>query len=104
MIFFLVPAARGGIAPGKRADNVGKFEGDRLERLDIPRVIVGWDKDWLEVVPCSLTFWEKLSLEPYSRAKHVSYIAFIPKSVDHHLQASHFFQELSVFYEVCSKA
>jgi mediator of RNA polymerase II transcription subunit 13 len=71
-----------------------------LEPLKTPRIIVGWDNDWLEATPCSLRFWEKLSLEPYARPKHISYVAFVPQSKDHHLQAACFFRELSAYYEV----
>jgi hypothetical protein len=82
---------------------IGDLRNSQLEKLPTPRVIVGWDGDWLEATPCCLAFWEKLSLEPYARPKHVSYVALIPGAKNTRFQASRFFRELSAFYGVSGR-
>uniref|UniRef100_A0A7S1XCG5 Mediator of RNA polymerase II transcription subunit 13 n=1 Tax=Compsopogon caeruleus TaxID=31354 RepID=A0A7S1XCG5_9RHOD len=68
--------------------------------LEVGRVCVGLDGDWLEASPQILPLWEKVGLEPYSGRKHVSYIVLAPKILA--TAAAVFFRDLGTMYEECS--
>ncbi|ORZ24883.1 mediator complex subunit 13 C-terminal-domain-containing protein [Lobosporangium transversale] len=50
-----------------------------LVQLQPPDIVVGHNEEWLEAAPTILRFWEKLSLEPYSAKKNISYFVVYPE-------------------------
>ena len=74
---------------------------DRCEPQPIPSIVAGFDRDWVAIAPLAIPHWDRLLLEPYSRARDVAYIVVAP-DVDYVLQRTkHFFRELSSTYEMC---
>ncbi|KAF9351990.1 mediator of RNA polymerase II transcription subunit 13 [Mortierella sp. AD094] len=70
-----------------------------LLQLQPPDIVVGHNEEWLEASPTILRFWEKLSLEPYSSKKNISYFVVFPDGADLENSVSKFWRELSVVYE-----
>ncbi|KAG0011890.1 mediator of RNA polymerase II transcription subunit 13 [Entomortierella chlamydospora] len=70
-----------------------------LLQLQPPDIVVGHNEEWLEASPTILRFWEKLSLEPYSSKKNISYFVVFPEGADLESSVSKFWRELSVVFE-----
>ncbi|KAI1320110.1 mediator of RNA polymerase II transcription subunit 13 [Mortierella claussenii] len=70
-----------------------------LVQLPPPDIVVGHNEEWLEAAPTILRFWEKLSLEPYSSKKNISYFIVYPKGADMESAVNKFWKELSVVFE-----
>jgi hypothetical protein len=71
-----------------------------LEELPIPRLLVGYQEEWIKLPPTVLNLWEKARLEPYSPKKNVSYFVLCPDNQSLLADATNFFKELSCVYEV----
>eukprot|EP00742_Colponemidia_sp_Colp-10_P011411 GILJ01012673.1.p1 GENE.GILJ01012673.1~~GILJ01012673.1.p1 ORF type:complete len:1492 (-),score=225.42 GILJ01012673.1:40-4515(-) len=69
--------------------------------LDPPLVLVGFEGDAMAVTPASLMLWEKLSLQPLSGPKTLSYYVVCPGVSSLLSLALSFFREYSAVYEVC---
>jgi len=80
------------------------------ERLAPPAVLVGdADKNWIEVPPAALRWWEKLPLEPYGNKKNVVYCVICGSGTGpqtpptaSETEASLFFKELSCMYQAAN--
>ncbi|KAF9997259.1 mediator of RNA polymerase II transcription subunit 13, partial [Modicella reniformis] len=70
-----------------------------LVQLQPPDIVVGHNEEWLEAAPTILRFWEKLSLEPYSNRKNISYFVVYPEGADMENSVCKFWRELSVVFE-----
>lgn len=68
--------------------------------LDLPRVCVGYNSNWIETPSGVLPLWEKTGLEPYSERKNVEYVAVAPKDMENDVRL--FLRDLSAAYEECS--
>ncbi|XP_013180363.1 PREDICTED: mediator of RNA polymerase II transcription subunit 13 [Papilio xuthus] len=79
----------------------GRGNEDLCEPQPVPPLLVGHDRDWISLSPYALRHWERLSLEPYSYARDVAYVALAPdgEALTDPLRA--FFRELSTAYEAC---
>lgn len=78
----------------------GRGTDDRCEPQPIPALVVGYDRDWLSLSPYSLSYWEKLLLEPYAGPRDIAYIVVAPDSDNVVSKAKTYFRELSTTYEV----
>ncbi|CAF0742850.1 unnamed protein product [Didymodactylos carnosus] len=67
----------------------------------IPYVMAGLDRDWLTLAPYGLKFWDKLCLEPYSKAKDIAYICIVPDNDYVCSTTKLYLRELSTNYELC---
>ncbi|CAF0878211.1 unnamed protein product, partial [Didymodactylos carnosus] len=67
----------------------------------IPYVLAGLDREWLTLAPYGLKFWDKLCLEPYSKAKDIAYICVVPDNDYICSMTKLYFRELSTHYELC---
>lgn len=82
---------------GMRPVSLEAVYGSRsLSVLPGTRICVGSNGDWMETSPRALPTWEKSSLEPYSEAKDLQYLALVPHSCG--ADAMTFFKDLSVAY------
>ncbi|CAH2073116.1 unnamed protein product, partial [Iphiclides podalirius] len=79
----------------------GRGNEDLCEPQPVPPLLVGHDRDWISLSPYALRHWERLSLEPYSYARDVAYVALAAEgeALTDPLRA--FFRELSTAYEAC---
>eukprot|EP00177_Eucheuma_denticulatum_P002236 GFKZ01004010.1.p1 GENE.GFKZ01004010.1~~GFKZ01004010.1.p1 ORF type:complete len:1659 (+),score=262.28 GFKZ01004010.1:291-5267(+) len=68
--------------------------------LQLPRVCVGFNREWIETPSDVLHLWEKAGLEPYSEKKNVEYVAVAPKEMEPDVRL--FLRDLSASYEECS--
>lgn len=68
--------------------------------LQLPRVCVGFNHEWIETPSDVLHLWEKAGLEPYSEKKNVEYVAVAPKEME--VDVRLFLRDLSAAYEECS--
>ncbi|XP_068630122.1 mediator of RNA polymerase II transcription subunit 13 isoform X2 [Battus philenor] len=79
----------------------GRGNEDLCEPQPVPPLLVGHDRDWISLSPYALRHWERLSLEPYSYARDVAYIALAAEGEALTDPLRSFFRELSTVYEAC---
>jgi len=78
-----------------------KGSDQRIEALNPPEAVVGYDEEWLQVSHSVVRLWEKAGLDPYSPKKEIFYVCLLPSSPDLLLEAKAFLLELSNVYEAC---
>lgn len=67
----------------------------------IPQVVAGFDQEWLSLTPYGLKYWDKLSLEPYSKQKNALYVAVVPDNDYICTLTKSYLREVSCSYELC---
>lgn len=71
-----------------------------LEELTPPEFIVGYQDDWIKVIPSGMKLWEKIRLEPYSLKKNINYYLLCPNNKYLLSESKEFVKELSCIYDV----
>ncbi|CAG5051056.1 unnamed protein product [Parnassius apollo] len=79
----------------------GRGNEDLCEPQPVPPLLVGHDRDWISLSPYALRHWERLSLEPYSYARDVAFVALAADGEALADPLRTFFRELSTAYEAC---
>ncbi|RDD46420.1 Mediator of RNA polymerase II transcription subunit 13, partial [Trichoplax sp. H2] len=69
--------------------------------LRIPKIMTGYEQDWLVVSPFAIPHWERLSLEPFATPNDVSYVVVAPENDAIYDHVKRYFKELSSVYEAC---
>jgi mediator of RNA polymerase II transcription subunit 13 len=68
----------------------------------IPALLVSSSEhDWLSVSPYAIKFWDKLSIEPYSKQKNIAYCVMCPDSDVVLRNVRKYFKEFNSTYELC---
>eukprot|EP01132_Coremiostelium_polycephalum_P000448 gene448-567_t len=70
-----------------------------FEWLAIPKLIVGYKEEWLEVPFTTIRYWDKAQLEPYSPKKNITYFVLCPDTPTMKIHVPAFFSDLSCIYE-----
>jgi len=67
----------------------------------IPNLLTGFDREWITLAPYGLKFWDKLTLEPYSKRKDLCYVVIQPDNEYLSTMTKFYLRELSSSYELC---
>ena len=75
---------------------------ESLVQLNTPKLILGYQDEWIKVNPNLINIWEKLRLEPYSPKKNINFIVISPNNTQFLDDTHTYFKELSCLYEICN--
>ncbi|ESN93685.1 hypothetical protein HELRODRAFT_180782 [Helobdella robusta] len=79
----------------------GRGSKETSEPKSIPYLMVGYDKELLNISPHSIKYWDKLMLEPLCEPRDVLYLVVSPENDVVIDQVSNFFNDFSIMYEQC---